>query len=88
MALLWQYVERSGKLVIANELKAEPLESQKNCGKRAGHHGAFLVGPVQFEGMSTKFFEDALGIAGDAESLNSFVCLEKFCSAQNLGGFT
>ena len=88
LAFLWQYVERSGMLVIADELKAEPLEGQKNCGKRAGHHGAFFVGPVQFKGMSAKFFEDALGIAGDAESLNSFVGLEKFGSAKNLSGFT
>jgi len=38
--------------------------------------------------MGAKLFEEALGIAGDAEGLDGFVGLEKFSDAENFGGFS
>ena len=72
--------------MVGHELQAEPLESQETGSERAGHDGAFFVGPIQFEGVGTEFFEDALGIAGDAECLHGFVGLEEFGGAKDFGG--
>ena len=65
-------------MIVTDELQGQSLEGEQYGRERSGHHDALFVGPCQFEGMCTEFFEHTLRVAGDSQSLNRLVRLSNW----------